>query len=166
MFCDGSLFIVLSMVQATGANTSVPWSVSVYYFIYDVFPCYVDEYKLSVIGRCLLFYLWSRLLGRIQVFCDRSLFTTLSMVQATYTNTSVLWSVCVYYFIYDLSSGYTRYVDKYKCTVVSLYLLVCLWSMLRRQIQVYCGQSLFTSLSMVGVTLAYLYMFCVKVTVL
>ena len=92
---------------------------------------YVGEYKCTVIGLCFQLYLWIlyKLRGRIQVYCDRSLFTTLSMVALQ-----------------------ASYIGEYKCTVIGLCFSLYLWILykLRGRIQVYRDRSLFTTLSMIS----------------
>ena len=76
----------------------------------------IMEYKCyNVINLCLLHFLWflSRLGMRIQVYCNQSLLTTLSMVFPGYAANIrfVLISVC--YFIYGVSRLRRRTQDFY-----------------------------------------------------
>ena len=61
---------------------------------YSFSPGYVGEYKCTVVGLCLLVCLqvFPRLCRLLQVYCSRSMFTSLSTVssQAMFASKSVL----------------------------------------------------------------------------
>ena len=108
------MFTTLSTVsiQASQANTSVLLQISVYYFIYGFYSGYVGEYKYTVIGICLLFYLWffiqatqvnKSVLLQISVY-----FISTVYIQTTQANKSVLQFIYVYYFIYGSHPGYVQ----------------------------------------------------------
>ena len=101
-------------------NTIVLYLTTVYYFIYGLYHGYLGEYNCTVIEICLLLYLWfiSRLPRRIQLYCNRTLFTTLSMVyiQSTQADTSVMYQSL----FTTLSKVYPSYIGGYKCTIIDL----------------------------------------------
>ena len=97
MCTNASYWSDLNWIIILSVNKKVV-GISMFTTLSMVYSGYVGEYKCSVIGPCLLLCPWflCRLRRRAQVYCNRSMFTTLSMaltIQIIYIGTTFIYDV-------------------------------------------------------------------------